>query len=1119
MGEGTICPSCGSTNPEDQRFCGSCGASLSRPCPSCGALNPPSYAFCGSCGAALSPKAAEPAPGAEDHREERRLATVLFADLSGFTSLAERMDPEDVKALAHELAERMGQEVVRFGGTVMSVMGDAIMAVFGAPVTHEDDAERAVRAALAMRDSIRSESGSGLPLQLHIGVNTGEVMAGLMGSGDRREYAVMGDVTNTAARLQSAAPPGTILVGEATYLATSHSVEYEPVDPIEAKGKQEPVRAWRAVSATAAPAERPASFAALVGREAELEVMERLWRQVVAESSPRLITIIGPPGIGKSRLLREFVPVVESEGTLLRGRCLPYGETTGYDAFGRQVQQAAGALESEPVPLVRAKLRRLVREVVPEDDAQEVTAHLQVLLGLTSEGAPDKQVLFASVRRFLEGLAGRSPVALAFEDLHWAQPTLLELIESVADRVRDVPLMVVGTTRPDLLDARPTWGGGLARYTAIPLDPLSEAESRVLALSLLETAETRNALETLVHTGGGNPLFLEELAATVAEQAAGTAAGLPTTVQAIIAARLDALPGDERRVLQEASIIGRFFWLGALRATSEDPAGLEATLDRLEARDLIRRQPQSGLAGDREFVIKHILTQEVAYAGLPKAARRRGHAAVARYLEQAMGERARDSASLLGHHWREAENPEKAVEYLLIAADIASRAWAKEQAIELYTEAIALLEATVDRDELHRAKLARAVARTGGGQFEAGARELDALLEGTQGEIHVLTLLARTRAANWLVDAEGVHRFGGLAVAGARDIGSPELEARALGVLAEAAGMDGDPTRAVEVATRAVSMWPPDHRDGDYAYTVAQGGLAQYWLGNYEESARLAQEGYRLGMEIGSLMAAVNGAAHTGMALVGLSRHEEGLEWFERGVALGVEWEQVPRFTARTQNMWAGSLREIGDFARSRELSEEALEGSTRAAFPGAQVSARIDLAVLDIEEGEIGRAERALPDLFAAAEGTKGWHQWLWMGRLAELEARAALLAGRAEDAATAAEEALKQALGPGRRKYATRARIVLGRALLALGRPEKAEVTLEEAALEAKRLGHSPSLWQALAGRAEALTSLGRDDEAEEVLGAARETVDGFARTLSDERRKRLLSVTEVGSILKGP
>src|SRR5919197_1142931 len=256
MEQGPTCPACGAQNAADQRFCGSCGASLARTCASCGASNPPGYAFCGSCGASLTeapaPERTEPAAA----REERRLATVVFADLSGFTSLSEQMDHEDVKAMAHELAQKMGEEVVRFGGTVMSVMGDAVMAVFGAPVNHEDDAERAVRAALAMRDSIEQETGSGLPLQLHIGVNTGLVMAGVVGSGDRREYAVMGDVTNTAARLQSAAPPGTILVGEATYLATEHAIGYEPVDPIDAKGKQEPVPAWRAIATRGKPAER-----------------------------------------------------------------------------------------------------------------------------------------------------------------------------------------------------------------------------------------------------------------------------------------------------------------------------------------------------------------------------------------------------------------------------------------------------------------------------------------------------------------------------------------------------------------------------------------------------------------------------------------------------------------------------------------------------------------------------------------------------------------------------------------------------------------------------------------------------------------------------------------------
>jgi tetratricopeptide (TPR) repeat protein len=828
--------------------------------------------------------------------------------------------------------------------------------------------------------------------------------------------------------------------------------------------------------------------------------------------------LFGPPGIGKSRLIREFGAVAGESGRLIKGRCLPYGETTGYDAFRQLVQQAAGILESDPVPLARAKIKRVARDLLAESDSEEVTPHLQILLGLTSEGTPDKMPLYSSARRFVEGLARTSPTVLALEDLHWAQPALLELLESLASRVRDVPLLLLGAARPELHDARPTWGGGLARYTAMPLEPLSEDHSRELASSLLTQGGANEALESLVQTGGGNPLFLEELAASVSEQAAGVAAALPTTVQAIIAARLDSLPTDERRLLQEASIIGRFFWRGALLATTEDPGTLDDLLDRLEARDLIRRQPHSRVAGDQEFVIKHILTREVAYQGVPKAMRRRGHAKVAAYLEENMGERARDSASLLAHHWKAGGEDSKAIQYLLVAADVASRAWAKEQAVELYTEAIGLLEATADRGRVQRAKLERAIAVTGSGQFAAGARDLDALLEEAEGMTRVLALLARARAANWLTDAEGVHRYGKLAADEARRMGEPELEARALGVLAEATGMDGDPASAAEIARRAAAMWPTDRRDVDYAYTIAQGGLVEYWRGNYPESLELAQEGYRLGAEVSSLMATVNGAGHAGMALAGMSRHEEAFEWFDRAVSLGREWELAPRFTARTLNMVAGTLREIGDFERSRATSEEALDLATQAAFPGAQVSARIDLAVLDVLEGELGRVETVIPELFQAAEGTKGWHQWLWTMRLAELRARLALARGDAEEAARLGDEAISLALGPGRVKYACRSRLVLGRALQGLGRHSDAERTFRDAAGEAERLRHAPSLWPALAGLADSLREQGREAEAEEAGAGARRAVDGFAETLTEERRDHLLSTSEVASILRG-
>jgi tetratricopeptide (TPR) repeat protein len=329
--------------------------------------------------------------------------------------------------------------------------------------------------------------------------------------------------------------------------------------------------------------------------------------------------------------------------------------------------------------------------------------------------------------------------------------------------------------------------------------------------------------------------------------------------------------------------------------------------------------------------------------------------------------------------------------------------------------------------------------------------------------------------------------------------------------------MDGDPGLATEHASKAAALWPEDRRDVDYAYTIAQGGLTQYWLGHYREALELAQEGYRMGMELGSLTAAVNGAGHAGMALVGLSRHEEAFEWFDRAVALGREWEQLPRFTARSLNMKAGTLRELGDLGSSRAVSEEALEGATAASFPGAQVSARIDLAVLDLLEGELGRVEAALPALFEAAEGTKGWHQWLWTMRLAELRAHLALASGQPADAATMAEEAIALALRPGRVKYACWSRLVLGRALLQMNRAAEAEQAFRGARADAERLGHAPSVWPALAGVADSLRTLGRDAEADEASALASRTIHDFAGTLTQERRSRLLSMSEVASILR--
>ena len=309
-----------------------------------------------------------------------------------------------------------------------------------------------------------------------------------------------------------------------------------------------------------------------------------------------LVTVFGPPGIGKSRLVRELQPRLERDGAYLKGRCRPYGETTGFGAFGQQVFQIAEVFENDPTTVARAKLRECVGALLPEPDAKEVGAHLAILLGLSDEGAPDKQLLFFSARRFVEAVSRVRPTAFIFEDIHWAEPALLELLQSLAARLTDVPVFLVTLARPDLLEDQPTWGGGLARYTAVHLEPLDDEDAHELADALLAGSDEAPAYaDRLVLTSGGNPLFLEELAASISERTADLVAGLPTTVQAIIAARLDALPRQHRQVLQDAAVIGRIFWRGPIAELQGDQGDLDDILDDLERRDFIRRRPTSGV--------------------------------------------------------------------------------------------------------------------------------------------------------------------------------------------------------------------------------------------------------------------------------------------------------------------------------------------------------------------------------------------------------------------------------------------------------------------------------------------------------------------------------------------
>jgi class 3 adenylate cyclase len=692
MAERFSCPSCGHENEAGQRFCGSCGGRLVLTCEVCGGANPLDSRFCGNCGADLLASTASELSG-----EERRVITVLFADLVGFTSRAERLDPEDVRAILTPYYARLRQEIEAFGGTVEKFIGDAVMAVFGAPVAYGDDPERAVRAALRIRDTVGEMNAAdpGLELQLRIAVNTGEAIVALGARPRDGEAMVAGDVVNTAARLQTAAPVDTILVGEETFRSTRSTVEYEQVEPIAAKGKQAPVLAWRALAAARAPGERRALGVPMIGREDELSALREIWEHVVVHRYPHIVTVFGPPGVGKSRLSAEFAAAVAaSGGQTIRGRSLPYGESGAYGAFAQQVKQVAGIFDNDPAPAAWEKLHESVEAFVGPEEADQVASHIATLLGLDANGgaAADRHMLFLSARRLVEAIANQLPTLLLFEDLHWADPSLLDLLELLASRIRETPLLILALARPDLVADRPGWGAGLPAYTSMPLEPLGEEDSRDLARRLLARASSETTgpvAAELAEAGEGNPLFIEELVASLAERATPDTQELPTSIRGIVAARLDALPRAERSLLLHASVVGRIFWSGALARFSQFEDRLPLLLDSLEGRDLIRRESVSRFQGQEQFRFKHVLIRDVAYATLPRAKRREAHASVAAFLEEVSAER--ESPATLGYHWREAGENERAVESLLAAAEQASRGWAKEEAVRLYKEAFELV--------------------------------------------------------------------------------------------------------------------------------------------------------------------------------------------------------------------------------------------------------------------------------------------------------------------------------------------------------------------------------------------------------------------------------------------
>jgi class 3 adenylate cyclase len=627
-------------------------------CPSCREENPERARFCLNCGSALGT--------VEPQAEVRKTVTVLFADVVGSTSLGERTDPESTRRMLSRYFDTMRRIIERHGGTVEKFIGDAVMAVFGIPTLHEDDALRAVRAAREMLTAIELlneelASRSWAPIALRIGVNTGEVVAGEATVG---HTLVTGDAVNVTARLEQAASAGEVLLGATTYQLVRQSVQAEPMPPLELKGKAEPVQAYLLIGVVERDAIRRHDTP-FVGRRRELHALNEAFDRANEEQACYLFTLLGTAGVGKSRLVHEFLRQAGARAEVLRARCLPYGEGITFWPITELVQAAAGIEMNEPPETARQKLEALL---VDAPEREGIVERIAATVGLSDQIVPTEEA-FWGVRKLLEAIAAREPLIAVVDDLHWAEPTMLDLIEHVADWSREAPILFLAIARPELLDNRPLWSGGKLNATTILLEPLGSEDSATLIANLVDDkALAMTVQQRIGETAEGNPLFVEELVAMLADQGVlrrengGWRAAddlhtvsVPPSISALVAARLDHLEPLERDLIGRAAVVGKIFQRSAVAELSppERREELGPRLMTLVRKELVRPD-RSATTGDEAFRFRHLLVRDAAYASLTKEQRADLHARFADWLERIAGDRLLEYQEVIAYHLEQA---------------------------------------------------------------------------------------------------------------------------------------------------------------------------------------------------------------------------------------------------------------------------------------------------------------------------------------------------------------------------------------------------------------------------------------------------------------------------------
>jgi len=930
---------------------------------------------------------------------ERKLATVLFVDLVDSTDLVADVDPEVARRRVGRYFDQVSHCVTTHGGTVEKFAGDAVMAAFGVPLQHEDDAERAVRAALVTLDRVAE-----LGLEVRIGIEAGEVVAD-----ESDSTFATGEAVNLAARLEQQAGPNEIVIGPTAARLVRDLVELEPLEPLELRGWREPVAASRVVRAREYGRPMRSLSAPLVGREAELELLENTYARTVRDARATLVTLYGEAGVGKSRLAREFVDGLE-RATVLRGRCLPYGEGVTYWSVAEMVKASAGISDDDPLERAYEKLRETC-----EDEAVADLLGLAVGVLEAVEGERGQQEIAWAVRSWAEQLAAAQPLVLVFEDVHWGEEPLLELIEHLAAWVRTAPVLLLCLARPELLDERPSWGGGRIRTATLELEALAHDEAATLVRELAAKVDVPVDIDAVLAKAEGNPLFVEETIRALAEQPEGRQERIPDTLQALIAARIDRLPTVSRRLVQRAAVMGRVFLRGALTHLSPDVADIDAVLDDLLFRDLVLREDRSAISGEQAFKFKHVLIREVAYAGLSKGSRADLHLLFAGWLRERAGE--------------------ELVEILAFHLDQATRLLAELDGA-----------APADLAEEAATELTRAGRRALSRESFASARKL--LVRAVELAPTLERRYFAARAAWRLGDMTAVIVEMEEVAAAADEAGERQLQGRALTALAEAVlNQRADATAARELVERAVEVLADEEPEIRFEAFQAATVVAT-WVSNGEAFERWA----KLALEAARAAERKDQELQITMALA--ENYIYRLEFAEAEPLVDRIGELADESGSMVGRALAWSARGTLENWRGNDAESEAAYTAAHDLYAEmgnthSEAGMTLQIARRVVAQGDLARAETLLLEAVRMLKGLND------RARLCEAQRSLAelyVVLGRLDEAERYALQA-RESVGPDDRVSISTTKLSLAIVRAAQGRDAEAEDLMQEALDEMRR------------------------------------------------------------------